>query len=186
MEKIAEKMAIVIKQKSGHPSSVAVLKFALEGILNTFVTFMLLFLVSALLEKETTVLTLALAFGLLRLFTGGAHLGTGWSCAIVSIVFFVGASFVTVTKVMAYVCLVVCLVILIWKPYYLEPYQSSRALQYRNKYQYLALFCITFGFFLTYSQNSNTFSFGLFLQSLTVTPWGVSMIHTINRLLERR
>ncbi len=178
-------MAIIIKQKSDHPSSVAVLKFALEGILNTLVTLALLFLVAALLGKVETVLTMAMAFGILRLFTGGAHLSTGWSCAIVSTVFFIVTSFIPVTQVMAYFCIAACLVILVWKPYYLEPHQSSRALQYRKKYQCLAFLCIAFGFLLTYSQNSNTFSFGLFLQSLTVTPWGVSIIHTINRLLER-
>lgn len=186
MEKIAEKMAITIKQRSGHPSSIAVLKYALEGILNTVVTFALLLLIAAFLGKVLTVFTLVLAFGILRLFTGGAHLGTGWGCTIVSTGYFIAASFIPVTQTLSYVYVAICLVILLWKPYYLEPHQSSKALQYKKRYQYLAFFWIALGFSLSYSQFNTTFSFGLFLQSLTVTPLGVRAIHILSRWLERR
>jgi accessory gene regulator B len=186
MEKIAEKMALYIKKNAGpHPTSLAVLKFGIQGFLNFLVTTILLLVFSCILGQDYEVFILAVSFGVLRMLIGGAHLKTGLGCAIGSTFMLVTLSYISLSKEVAYLLLTCSILIVLIFPFYLEPHQSTKALQYKKVFKMFALLWISFGFIGTYFMAGfpSAFALGLFSQAITITPLGVKTIHKINQWL---
>ncbi|MFT9849904.1 accessory gene regulator ArgB-like protein [Aneurinibacillus sp. REN35] len=186
MEKLAERIAIYIKEHTdNHPASVAVLKFGIQGFLSVFITTVVLLVVSVMLGQVYEVFILAISFGVLRMMIGGAHVKTGWGCTLSSTVMLVGLSYILISPQTSYALLVCSLLIVIKFPFYLEPHQSRKSLQYAHIFKVGTFIWIGFGFLSTYLEMSfsSAFSIGIFAQAFTITPIGVKAIHQLNRWL---
>lgn len=86
IERISESIAIRIKQANEEETaSVAVLKFALIGVINNSLTFILIFLIGALYGKFIEAVIVAFSFTLVRLFAGGFHFKSAGLCIAVSV-----------------------------------------------------------------------------------------------------
>lgn len=82
---ISEKIAIQIKEQSNHESSVIVLKYALEKILNAVFILSLGVLCGWALGQIKEVLFVLMTFAILRIFSGGYHFSSGTTCVVVSV-----------------------------------------------------------------------------------------------------
>lgn len=86
IERISESLAIRIKQANEEETaSVAVLKFALIGVINNSLTFILIFLIGAAFGKFKEAVLVAFSFTLLRLFAGGFHFKSAGLCIAFSV-----------------------------------------------------------------------------------------------------
>ncbi|WP_025028719.1 accessory gene regulator ArgB-like protein [Caldalkalibacillus mannanilyticus] len=82
---LAEKIAVYIKEQSDHEASIAVLKNALEKIINAVSIVFLGIMSGALFGQLTEVLIVLMAFATLRFFSGGYHFKSGIICVIASV-----------------------------------------------------------------------------------------------------
>jgi accessory gene regulator B len=182
MKKLAHHLAVKLKENTGHPASLAVIQFGIEGFLNTLVTTIVLTAASVLLGQGITVFFIVLGFSCLRMFTGGAHLKSSLGCTLVSVSILVGSSYLPLTlRTSLFLCAIAFTLIEVYS-YYIEPYQSTRPLKHKDKFKLLAQIWIIFGFFLSFFEVSRPFATGLFLQALSVTPYGIRFIHALNHL----
>lgn len=94
IDSTARKISIYIKkQVPAHPSSLEVLEYSIGMFLNVAAIITGSLLISLLTGKTVEVLTILISFSLLRQVSGGIHLKSGTSCAIVSISLFTLISF---------------------------------------------------------------------------------------------
>ncbi|AMA74272.1 hypothetical protein ACH33_16635 [Aneurinibacillus sp. XH2] len=182
MRKLAHRLAVYLKDKSGHPASVAVLQFGIEGFLHTLVTMLVLAVVAIVTGQSRDVLFLVLGFSGLRLLTGGAHVESGLGCTLVSVTILVGSSYIPVSLWTGLLLCVLSLWLIEVYSYYLEPYQSTRPLKHKDKFKVLARIWLGLGFIFSFFESSRPFAIGLMLQALSVTPYGVRLVHSLNRL----
>ncbi|MED4727183.1 accessory gene regulator B family protein [Aneurinibacillus migulanus] len=185
MKKLAYHLATLLKETTGHPASVAVIQFGIEGFLNTLVTTLVLILVSIITGQSIPVLFLVLGFSGLRLLTGGAHLKSSLGCTIVSVSILVGSSYIPVSFWSSLLFCLLTLIIIEIYSYYIEPYQSTRPLKYKHKFKLLARLWIGLGFLASFFEISQPFTIGLLLQSLSVMPPGIRCVHSLNRFFSR-
>ncbi|WP_211745383.1 accessory gene regulator B family protein [Paenibacillus sp. Marseille-Q4541] len=94
IESLAHKGSVYLKkQVPHHPSSAAVLEYSIAMLLN--VTFIVAgsIILSLFTGRTTEIVVILLSFSLLRQFSGGLHLKSGTSCAVVSTALFTLISF---------------------------------------------------------------------------------------------
>ncbi|MED0668930.1 accessory gene regulator B family protein [Aneurinibacillus aneurinilyticus] len=185
MKKLAYHLATLLKNNSGHPASIAVIQFGIEGFLNTLVTTFVLILASIITGQSITVLFLVLGFSGLRMFTGGAHLKSSLGCTIVSVSMLIGCSYIPVSFWSSLLFCLLALIIIELYSYYIEPYQSSRPLKYKHRFKLLARLWIGLGLLASFFEMSQPFAVGLLLQSLSVMPIGIHFVHGLNRLFAK-
>ncbi|WP_379136472.1 accessory gene regulator ArgB-like protein [Paenibacillus sp. sgz500958] len=93
IDSLALRMAEGIKKRTtDHPASVAVLKHALAVIINTLSIIVFSILSGVLTGHLQEMLTILVAFGALRMISGGKHLRTGTLCVVVTTSLFTGMS----------------------------------------------------------------------------------------------
>lgn len=185
MKKLAYHLATLLKNNSGHPASVAVIQFGIEGFLNTLVTTFVLIFASIVTGQSIAVLFLVLGFSGLRLLTGGAHLKSSLGCTIVSVSMLVGCSYIPVSFWSGLLFCLLALLIIELYSYYIEPYQSTRPLKYKHRFKFLARLWIGLGLLASSFEMSRPFAVGLLLQSFSVMPLGIRFIHSLNRLFAK-
>lgn len=96
---VALRMAENIKRSvPEHPASIAVLKHSLAILINTFSIIILTILVSLVTGNLVQAITVLIAFPILRMASGGAHLKTGTMCVTVTTVLFTALSYVDVNS----------------------------------------------------------------------------------------
>ncbi|MCC3374907.1 accessory gene regulator ArgB-like protein [Cohnella sp. REN36] len=82
---LAHRFAVGIKKAAPHhPSSVEVIRYSLEAILNAFFIFVLTLGIALFTGKVGQVALVLLGFGVLRQLSGGIHLKSGMVCVIVT------------------------------------------------------------------------------------------------------
>lgn len=87
IQRIAHHLAIRINRVvPDHPVSVAVMEFSLSAILNAVFIIGLSMIISLFTGRAAEVLTVLIAFAILRQASGGIHLKDGMLCIIVSTV----------------------------------------------------------------------------------------------------
>lgn len=87
IERFSESVALRIKNiNPEETASVAVMKFALIGLINNSLTFLLIFLIGALAGTFVESVIAAFSFMAVRLFAGGFHFSKPWLCIVVSTV----------------------------------------------------------------------------------------------------
>ncbi|MCL9660467.1 accessory gene regulator B family protein [Paenibacillus hunanensis] len=118
IEYLAQRTAEHIKQViPEHPASIAVLKYALQIVINTLGIVLMTILFSSLLGTFQYAMIIMIVFALLRQLTGGYHLQSGVSCIVVSSSLFVALSLVTFSDLycIIFTCMSI-LLILIFAP----------------------------------------------------------------------
>lgn len=185
MEQMVKQWAYQIKkQVPDHPASAEVIAYGLTNIINVTTSVTLLIILGVLLNILNEMLALILSFFVLRFFTGGVHMSNPLTCWAVTVVAFILAAYVPYSPYVSYVLLTISSLIL-WKySYYLEPYQSKRALRYKNVYLILAFLWIGLGYVVTYFQILDRFSYGVFLQLSMITPIGVRTFRKIDHFFK--
>lgn len=94
IDNTAKKLSVYIKnQVPNHPSSTEVLEYSIGMFLNVSAIIAGSILMSLLTGNTVEVLIILISFSLLRQFSGGIHLKSGTSCAVVSISLFTVISF---------------------------------------------------------------------------------------------
>ncbi|MNO32630.1 putative regulator protein [compost metagenome] len=88
----------ILKNAPDHPTSEAVLKYALEGVYN--VLFILVFTlgISIATHRIPETFTCLISFALLRQISGGIHLKSGVMCVLVSTLLFTALSFIEINQ----------------------------------------------------------------------------------------
>lgn len=85
IEVIAERIAVKLKEANEEQTtSVAIMKFALIGILSTIFSFALALLIGLITGKFLETLVVFFSFALLRYITGGIHLKSSFACMLAS------------------------------------------------------------------------------------------------------
>jgi len=122
IEYLAKRTAEHIKQViPEHPTSAAVLTYALSIVINTLGIVLMTILFSSLLGTLQHAFIIMIVFALLRQLTGGYHLRTGIGCIILSSTLFVALSLVTFPEMycIIFTCMSI-LLILIYAPSNIE------------------------------------------------------------------
>lgn len=117
IEQAAERLAIRIHEANREETaSVPVLKFALIGLFNNTLTFVLILLAGALLGMFPESLLAFFAFMGLRLFAGGAHFNSAYLCIAVSVATVTAAVFLSVylNDTLTFASTAVSLLIIAW------------------------------------------------------------------------
>ncbi|MEW4370552.1 accessory gene regulator ArgB-like protein [Paenibacillus kandeliae] len=100
IEYLAERTAQHIKRVvPHHPSSTAVLTYALSIVINITSIILVTMLLSMLLGTFGRAMLIMFSFAVLRQFTGGYHLKTGMACVWFSSLLFVALSMVTLPSI---------------------------------------------------------------------------------------
>ncbi|ALS26838.1 accessory gene regulator B family protein [Paenibacillus cisolokensis] len=86
IEAMAERIAVMIKRSApDHTASIAVMRFSLIAILNTFFALVLAFSIGLATGSFWETVMASIAFIILRFFSGGIHLRTSTACTIASV-----------------------------------------------------------------------------------------------------
>lgn len=87
IERLSESLAIKIKKANEEETaSVAVLKFAITGLVQNIINILLILIISALFGYFYEGLIAFCAFMLLRIFAGGHHFKSATLCTVVSVI----------------------------------------------------------------------------------------------------
>jgi accessory gene regulator B len=96
IESIAERIAIRLKEANPRETtSIAVMRYALIGIIHNTITFTTAFIIGLLLGHLFDTFIVAISFMGLRLVSGGYHFRTPLSCLIFSTLIFVSIPFIS-------------------------------------------------------------------------------------------
>ncbi len=117
------------------------------------------------------------------MLTGGTHFKSSWICSTITILIFLSMTFIPINEKVIAISTTVSILI-VWKyQYHLEPYQSKRALKYKDLYIRIAYLWILLGLIGLYYEVFRLFSLGVLIQSITITPVGIKAVHKLNDLL---
>lgn len=180
-EKWAIQFANLIKRVNpDETDSVEVLVFGFTILFNLSFVFLLLFVTGLLLGYPFYLLQVALSFMVLRMLTGGAHLDNSLACSITSILVIVGVTLLPVFLVLVYMYLIIIILsIIFYAPYY-EPHQVIHSKEWELKKKHVAFLWILISLLFFHFFNQPGLILGSLLQSLMLTPYGITLIHQIN------
>ena len=165
IELMAGRMAEGIKRRAPeHPASVAVLKHALAVLINT-ISIIVFSLTGALFTGNMKqIITIMLAFALLRMVSGGLHLKTGSMCVLVTTSLFLFLSFVELKESSNFILNSISLILaLIFAPSGIEK-QSRINKKYYPLLKFLSAIMISLNFWI----GSSTIAASFFVQALTL------------------
>ncbi|WP_379141551.1 accessory gene regulator ArgB-like protein [Paenibacillus sp. sgz500992] len=115
IDRISERIAYNIKKVvPDHPASQAVLKYALEVVLNVVFIIVITLAISLLTGNFSEALTILVSFALLRQSSGGVHLKSGVACVIFTTTLFTVLSFINVNLLVVQVMNAISFLIILW------------------------------------------------------------------------
>ncbi|NOU78406.1 accessory regulator AgrB [Paenibacillus sp. LMG 31459] len=97
-----------------HPASYAVLKFAIEVVLNVVFIMGLTLAVSLLTGRTGEAIQILISFALLRQVSGGAHLKSGTACVLFTTTLFTLLSFIEVSPLFILLMNGISLIVVLW------------------------------------------------------------------------
>lgn len=165
IEKLSARTAKAIKEAvPHHPTSEAVLKYALEGIYNAVFIIGLTLLISMITGNTKETLIILVTFALLRQTSGGKHLQSGVLCVVVTTSLFTAMSFVKPDEQMTQMLnLISILLVAMYAPSNIE-HQSRIPRKYYPLLKLIAAVMIAANFIIV----SPTVSVSFFVQALTL------------------
>ncbi|WP_088104341.1 accessory gene regulator ArgB-like protein [Halalkalibacter urbisdiaboli] len=183
IEQFATKAAHKIKNMNPEETApLDVLIFGFTILLNLVVTLSLILVTSLLLGKMLLAVQITLAFMVLRILTGGAHLDQSFACSLNSVCLVIAFLWLPVSQpfMLGYAALTL-LFIISYAPYY-EPHQMKHSAKWERKKKRVALVFVVASVGLYYGLAFPGFLIGCFLQALLLTPVGISFTHRLNQL----
>jgi accessory gene regulator B len=161
IEKLSARTARAIKQTvPHHPTSEAVLKYALEGIYNATFIVSFTLLISIITGKTAEVAIILVSFALLRQLSGGKHLKSGLTCVVFTTVLFTLLSFVSLALQTAQMMNIASvLLVAMFAPSQIEK-QSRIPKKYYPvlKLAAAAMICTNFLYYLQYWRSASLYS----------------------------
>ncbi|MGW8823387.1 accessory gene regulator ArgB-like protein [Paenibacillus lautus] len=165
---VALRMAESIKRAvPEHPASLAVLKHSLAILINTISIIALTILLSLITGNLVQAITVLIAFPILRMASGGAHLKTGTMCVTVTTMLFTVLSYVNVGPLWTLIMnILALLLVLIYAPSGIE--DSSRIpKKYYPHLRVLSVFIVSLSIIIS----SPTIAACFLFQGLTLIRW---------------
>lgn len=165
IERLSTNTAATIKRiVPDHPTSEAVLKFALQGIYNILFIICLTLCLSIITGNLKEVVIILISFAMLRQVSGGKHLKSGDYCVLVTTSLFTLMSFAELgllsMKILTFISLIL---VLEFAPSRIEKQSKIPKVHY-PKLKVIAVFMIVASFFV----QSPSLTISFFVQSLTL------------------
>lgn len=191
---LAERIAIITDRNDAD-----YIRYGLEVVISTISKIIFFIFISLFFDVTAEMLTIALAFGLFRLFSGGVHLSTYLRCLISStILFLFPAILLNNINIFDYnlIIIISAFIIGIVTTLFYVPVSAtnrpiSKNLNMKFKVRSISFLSIWFIInlivykFTSYSSIVLSLSLGIIIQSFTLTPIGWKIFHNIDLILNK-
>jgi accessory gene regulator B len=164
VEALASRIAMKLKEiEPEKTQSVAVMKFALEAIINTAITISFITVIALVTNSVSETFIALGAYGVLRFFSGGLHLRSSLNCSLVSTMLISASPHIYINQQWTIIASIVALIlILIYAPANMEghariPTKYFPALKWIS----IAIICTNFIWF------SSTIAIVFLIQAVT-------------------
>lgn len=164
IERISLSTARAIKRNApDHPTSEAVLKYALEVVYNAVFIVGLTLVLSLWTGKTNEALMVMGAFALLRQLSGGVHLKSGMACVCVSTILFTTLSIINLSDYIYSLNIMSMILVLFFSPSGIE-----KQTRIPKKYYPLLKFGSVLLMLVSFYLNNESLTIGFFVQSVTL------------------
>lgn len=167
IESISERIAISIKNMNEDTASIAVMKYSLIIILNTFMTIILCLLIGILLGTLQDTIIVMFTIAIFRFFSGGYHFRTATGCVIVSTVIIVTIPFISIPgNISLYLTLASLLLTIIYAPSNIK-HVARMPQKYFQILKLISVLLVCLNFFIS----SQLIAVSFFIQGISLITW---------------
>ncbi len=165
VETVALKIANALKKiEPEKTASIEVMKFALEAIINAFITIFFIAIIGLVTGKPVATLIGFVGFAILRFFSGGLHLKSAVHCSIVSAILISVAPHIPLsTNLVLTIGIVTLIIIIIFAPSNIEGHARIPS-QYFFVLKLISLFIVATNFYFMNSTICIVFA----IQAITI------------------
>jgi len=197
---LAVRLGTWVAKSSGQPDRGAILSYGAEVILGSITKIFLLVIISKILGILSIMAIMVLTAGSLRLLAGGAHCTAYYRCLIFSLLIFsvsgialqVYLPYLTsLNSHITFIPILICLMInLKWAPHPPENKPLANEEDRFSRKLGSIMYCLAVFTVICLLGKNHWWIWpclaGIFLQSISITPWGVWLISGFDRVFSYR